>query len=104
MWDVINATFEVMGAIFVWSNVVTLRRDRCVQGVNLSVSAFYGCWGVMASFYYISLGHWASLIGNVLILSGNLAWLTMALRLRQAPGGTIGHGDRRLPTARNNVP
>ncbi len=77
--DAMNACFEAVGAVLVWGNVRTLLRDRHVAGVNLSVSAFYVCYGAFSLAYYWSLSHWWSLAGNVGIFAGNSTWLILAL-------------------------
>jgi hypothetical protein len=83
--DLINAFFELVGAVMVWGNVRTLLRDKHVAGVDLRVSLFYCVWGASSLAYYAQLGHWFSLAGNLGILSANCAWLWLAVRLPKGP-------------------
>ncbi len=80
--DLMNACFELVGCFLVWGNVKALLRDRQVQGVNLTVAAFYVLWGLSNTVYYYHLGHWLSLFGDLGIVSANITWLALALRFR----------------------
>jgi hypothetical protein len=80
--DLINGSFEVIGAIFTWRNAVQLRRDGEIRGVYWPTSAFFTAWGLWNLVYYPALGQWFSFWGGVLLVSGNVAWVAMAMRLK----------------------
>lgn len=82
--DLINGAFELVGAAFTWRNAIQLRRDREIRGVYWPTSAFFSAWGAWNLIFYPALGQWASFAGGVLLVSGNIAWVAMALRLRFA--------------------
>jgi hypothetical protein len=76
--DLINGSFELVGAIALWSNVVKLRKDRRVAGVYWPATAFFAVWGLWNCFYYPWLGQWASFVGGVLITMANIVWAALA--------------------------
>lgn len=80
--DMINATFEGLGALFVWNNVRVLWRDRCVRGVSWTTQAFYGVWGLWNFFWYASLGQYYSFWVGAVLTSGSLSWTWLALIVR----------------------
>lgn len=80
--DLVNGSFELLGAILTWRNAAQLHRDREIRGVYWPTSAFFSAWGLWNLAYYPLLGQWFSFAGGVLLVSGNLAWVAMAVRLR----------------------
>lgn len=80
--DLVNAVFELWGGVAVWQNVRALWRDKVVMGSSISAVAFFVCWGLWNLFYYPHLEQWASLVGAVFIVAGNLAWVALALHYR----------------------
>ena len=80
--DLINGLFELAGAAFTWRNAIQLRRDREIRGVYWPTAGFFTAWGAWNLLYYPALGQWFSFAGGVLLVSGNIAWVAMALRLR----------------------
>lgn len=80
--DLINGSFELIGAIFTWRNAAQLRRDREIRGVYWPTAAFMAVWGLWNLVYYPTLGQWASFAGGVLLVTGNLAWVAMAVQLQ----------------------
>lgn len=79
--DLINGSFELVGAVFTWRNYVQLRRDRVLRGVYWPTAAFFAAWGLWNLVYYPALGQWASFLGGMLLVSGNVAWVVLAVRL-----------------------
>ncbi len=79
--DNVNAAFEVAGSLVVWLNVRQLLRDRKVAGVHWGVTGFYLFWGIFNLYFYGSLGYWWSFGGQVAMLSGNVAWLALVIKL-----------------------
>ena len=88
--DTINALFEGIGALLVWYNVRVLLRDKIIKGVSWSVQAFFASWGLWNLYYYPSLGQWHSFYAGIVLVSGNLIWVAMAIyyvrRNNQSPG------------------
>lgn len=83
MWpDLINGTFELLGAVALWQNVRALYRDRVLRGVHWTPTAFFASWGLWNLFYYPSLDQWASFAGGVAIVAVNLVWLGLVIRYR----------------------
>jgi uncharacterized membrane protein YfcA len=78
--DIINGIFEVAGGVFLIANCFRLYKDKTVQGVSVSVTAFFSVWGFWNLFYYPSLGQWWSFFGGVLLVAANSVWVGMALR------------------------
>ncbi len=81
--DLINGLFEGVGAVVTWANVCRLRRDKSIRGVCISVQVFFTAWGLWNLWYYPSLGQWASFIGGVGLVCGNIAWSLMAFKYRK---------------------
>lgn len=81
--DIINATFECVGGLLCWLNVKQLMRDKQVRGIHWGVQAFFASWGWWNVYYYPSLNQWASLVGALFLVSGNTAWVILALRYRK---------------------
>jgi hypothetical protein len=86
--DLINGSFELVGAAFTWRNAVELWRAREFRGVYWPTAAFFAVWGLWNLVYYPALGQWFSLAGGVLLVAGNLAWVAMAFRITIS-GATI---------------
>lgn len=45
-------------------------------------NAFFSAWGIWNLVYYPTLGQWASFIGGVLLVAGNVAWVVLAISLQ----------------------
>lgn len=83
LWpDLINGSFELIGAYFTWRNWLQLRRDRHLAGVYWPTTAFFAAWGLWNLIYYPALGQWASFAGGVLLVAGNVAWVALAIQLK----------------------
>jgi hypothetical protein len=81
--DLINGLIELTGAVFTWRNAWQLWKDREVRGVYWPTSLFFTVWGAWNLYYYPSLNQWFSFYAGILLATGNLAWLTMAVRFKQ---------------------
>lgn len=79
MWpDIVNGTFEALGGVFLWLNVLRLWRDKGYAGVNWQAIAFFAAWGLWNLFYYPSLAQWWSFTGGLVLVVANLVWLGLA--------------------------
>lgn len=73
--DMINGSFELMGAFFLLLNVRQLYRDKELNGVHWAPTLFFSTWGVWNLYYYPSLGQWYSFAGGLAIVCINTFWL-----------------------------
>lgn len=83
--DLINGEFEASAGILIWLNVYRIWKDKEVKGVSLAAQALFTLWGWWNLYYYPSLSQWASFWGGVLVVVGNTAWMSLALRYRRRP-------------------
>lgn len=81
--DLVNGLFESVGGVSSWLSVRQLARDRKVRGLYMPAQYFYAAWGLWNLFYYPSLAQWLSFLGGILIVSGNIAWLSLAWKYRK---------------------
>lgn len=81
--DLINALFEVFGAIFLSLNCFRLYKDKVVKGVSMLPTIFYSSWGAWNVFFYPVNGFILSGIAGVLVLLVNMVWLGMAWYYRE---------------------
>lgn len=80
--DIINGLFEAVGGVSAWGNVRRIRADKAVKGVDWRFTVFFSAWGIWNLYYYPALGQWASFAGGVVIVLGNIAWVTFAIKYR----------------------
>lgn len=80
--DIGNALFEGLGAIFIWRSVRQLWRDREIKGVYWPAWIFYSAWGLWNLYYYPSLGQWYSFLAGVVLVSGNICWVALAVKFK----------------------
>lgn len=85
--DAINGTFEVLGSVMIWRNVLELHRDKMVRGVHWLPVGFFAAWGYWNLFYYPHLDQWLSFWGGVSIVVANTVWLWQMLHYGRGPKG-----------------
>jgi hypothetical protein len=84
--DLINGIFETGGAFAAWKNYFQLRKDKAIKGVYWPVYVFYSLWGLWNLAYYPMLNQWLSFCAGIVLVTGNVAWVTQAvLLLRKKP-------------------
>lgn len=83
--DQINGAFELVGAWFAWVNALTLYRQKEVRGVFWPAWAFFSVWGMWNLYYYPALEQWWSFYGGVALVSGNVAWVVLAMWYQRRP-------------------
>ena len=88
--DIINGSFELLGAYFTWKNALCLYRDKQVKGVYWPTTAFFTAWGFWNIYYYPNLGQWFSFWGGVLLVLGNAAWTIQAIYYLKRRGNGMG--------------
>jgi len=81
--DVINGLFELCSGIFVWSNVVMIRRHKSLRGVHWIPTIFFTLWGYWNLYYYPSLDQWFSFFGGISIVTSNSVWLYYVYKYRK---------------------
>ncbi len=82
MWpDLINGTFELVGAGFTWRNAWQLKQERTIAGVYWPTILFFTVWGAWNLLYYPALDQWVSFFGGVLLVLGNAWWVLQAITL-----------------------
>lgn len=83
--DIVNGLFEAGGGIAIWlGNVRSILRDKQLRGASHWATWLFTAWGFYNLFYYPHLGQWASFLGGCVIVTGNIAWISLAWRYRKA--------------------
>lgn len=75
--DLVNGSFEVLGAFIQILNIIQLRKDKTVKGVNWLVTAFFALWGLWNCYFYPVNGFVLSAIGSILIFITNTVWVLL---------------------------
>jgi hypothetical protein len=81
-YDLMNAAFELGGAVLLWLDVARLHRDKMLRGVYWPVRAFFWLWGVWNVFYYPAIGQSLSFWAGLGVVLANTAWVVLAWRYR----------------------
>jgi hypothetical protein len=74
--DVVNAAFEMCGAVFTFKNTLRVIQDRGYAGIYLPAIVFFFSWGGWNLYYYPSLGQWWSFGAGAALFLANLTWIT----------------------------
>ena len=77
--DIINGSFECLGALFLLINIRQIIKDKSLNGVHILPTIFYTGWGFWNLYYYPSLDQWFSFIGGMAIVIVNAAWVSLAI-------------------------
>jgi hypothetical protein len=80
--DLINGSFELIGAVVNWMSVYKLYQHKEYKGVYWPAFAFFGLWGLWNLFYYPHLDQWFSFLGGIALVSANIAWVLLAWKYR----------------------
>jgi hypothetical protein len=78
--DIINGTFELSGAFFIYMSIRKVLADKAVAGVHWVHVGFFAVWGLWNLYYYPHLGQWWSFVGGVAIVVTNLIYVGLLLR------------------------
>lgn len=73
--DYVNGAFEILGAVAIFGHVRRVLKDKAVAGVSLYSTIFFASWGFWNLYYYPSLDQWASFVGGIFIVLGNVCWI-----------------------------
>lgn len=80
--DHINASFELVGSYFTWMSAWVLYQHKETKGVYWPTWLFFSVWGGWNLFYYPSLGQWFSFYAGIVLVSGNIAWVLLAVKYK----------------------
>jgi hypothetical protein len=78
-FDLINALFQLGGALAAWKNVQHLWRDRQIRGIFWPLTIYYAIWGLWNLAFFSHLAQWWSLASGTMLVSGNIVWSSIAL-------------------------
>lgn len=82
--DLLNATFEAVGAAFLVADCRALARDKCLRGVYWPGRVFFASWGLWNVVYYPAIGQWLSFAAGLLVLAVNAVWCALAWKYRRS--------------------
>lgn len=85
-FDIINATFELSGCLFIGASIRQVLKDKSVAGVSWLTMAFFFSWGMWNLIYYPSLGQWWSFAGGVGVTTTNLIYLSLIIYYKRRSG------------------
>jgi len=88
--DWMNGGFELIGAYFTWMNAYVLYKEKEIKGVYWQTWLFFTVWGLWNLYYYPSLDQWVSFAAGIVLVSGNVVWVYMAVKLHFAK--RVNHG------------
>lgn len=77
--DIVNGSFELIGALVLMLNVKALYKDKKVQGIHWGSTLFFSLWGIWNLIYYPSLDQWFSFAGGLAIVTVNTTWLIQVI-------------------------
>ncbi len=80
--DLLNASFEAIGALFLLADCRALYRDKQLRGVYWPGRVFWASWGLWNVFYYPAIGQSLSFVAGLLVLAANAVWCALAWRYR----------------------
>lgn len=87
--DLINASFEALGGVFILGHCRAVLRDKAVAGVSIVSTVFFTAWGFWNLFYYPSLGQFMSFWGGVFLVVANCVWVGLLVRYRKCEAHQI---------------
>lgn len=76
--DLVNGSFELLGALSIANNIRQLIKDKLVKGVSLWSTCFFTSWGLWNLYYYPHLDQMYSFGGGVALCITNVIWLVLA--------------------------
>lgn len=78
--DVINALFELGGAVAVFLSVLRTIKERNMAGVSGAHVAFFLAWGLWNLFYYPNLDQFWSFAAGAILTAVNFAFAMLWLK------------------------
>lgn len=80
--DLLNASFEAIGALFLAADCRALYRDKQLRGVYWPGRVFWASWGLWNVFYYPAIGQTLSFAAGLAVLVVNTVWCALAWKYR----------------------
>ena len=77
--DVVNGSYESVGAVMMLLNCLRPYQDKEVKGVSIVATVFFTTWGYWNLYYYPSLHQWMSFLGGAMMAIGNSVWVGLAI-------------------------
>ena len=102
--DLINGLIELVGAGLTWRNAWQLHTDRQIRGVYWPTTLFFALWGFWNLFYYPFLDQWISFTAGVVLVSGNVIWVAMAIHISKNQPGEIMKQTGFIPIPETTLP
>jgi hypothetical protein len=84
--DIINASFELVGAIFQIKNTHQIYKDKQVKGVYWPAWIFFTAWGYWNIYYYPAFEQWWSFGAGIVMAAANTVWVSMAFYYSRRKG------------------
>lgn len=75
--DLINGSFEFIGALAVVNNIRVLYNDKAIKGFSVLSSVFFLSWGYWNLVFYPHLNQWLSFVGGCCLAICNTIWIIM---------------------------
>jgi len=73
--DIVNGSYELLGAPFILLSVIKLYKDKQVQGISWLHAGYFMTWGIWNLYYYPFLNQWFSFVGGIAIATVQIIWL-----------------------------
>jgi uncharacterized membrane protein YfhO len=80
--DMINGTFELVGAFLVGNHCRVIMKEKEVRGVSVFSTAIFTVWGLWNIYFYSNLDQWCSFYGSLLLMAVNSTYVLMLLHYR----------------------
>src|SRR5690606_8925069 len=75
--DLVNGSFECVGAVAAWMNVYVYLKHRALKGVFWPNTLFYSAWGLWNLIYYSALSQPISFYAGIALTSGSGLWVLL---------------------------
>jgi hypothetical protein len=85
--DIINASFELGGALTQTLNIKAILADRKVMGVSWLTTLFFSVWGIWNLYFYSDLQQWFSLGAGMALTVTNLLWVFLVFYFKKMDDG-----------------
>lgn len=85
--DLINGTFEGIGAAMIMLNIQRTRRDKEIKGFRWEPTTFFTVWGLWNLYFYPAMNAWFSFAGGAVLVSLQVVWLIQIWWYLKWPGG-----------------
>lgn len=77
--DLINALFELGGALLTWMNVRQIWLDKGHRGLYVPAIVVFALWGAWNLYYYYHLKQMFSWYATWVMVAANFSWVALLL-------------------------